>query len=87
MKTETIISGVISSHGVETAGICSRYTFLWNGNRCKQSSCIKIFPVLIQYFDWEKGGLQTEFVQSKPDETAQTVTHYVHGTLENNDLV
>jgi redox-sensitive bicupin YhaK (pirin superfamily) len=49
---------------------------------------LKIFPVLIQYLDWEKGELHSKLVdvESNPHETAQTVTYYVHGTLENKDL-
>ena len=44
---------------------------------------------MIQYFDWEKGGLQTKLldVQSKPNGTAQIIVHYVHSILESNDLV
>jgi hypothetical protein len=36
---------------------------------------LKIFPLLIQYFDLEKGGLQTKLldIQSKPNEIAQTI--------------
>ena len=50
---------------------------------------LKIFPLLIQYFDLEKGGLQTKLldIQSKPNEIAQTIAQYVHEILKYNDLV
>jgi hypothetical protein len=47
---------------------------------------LKIFQSWIQYFDREKGALQTKVlnVQSKPNKTTQTVAQDVHWTLCNN---
>lgn len=49
-RKQAILSGVISYDGVETEGVHCRYTFVLNGDRCKRLSCVKMFPVLIQYF-------------------------------------
>ena len=40
---------------------------------------VKIFPILISYFDYENGGLQIKLleVESKPSETAHTIAAYV----------
>lgn len=50
---------------------------------------MKLFPILIQYFDWEHGGIQSKLLdfQSKPNETAQTIADYVNSSLEKFDLV
>jgi hypothetical protein len=50
---------------------------------------LKIFPVLIQYFEKAKGRLQTKLlhVHRKPNETARTTAQYVQGTLQINYLV
>ncbi|CAM2108112.1 unnamed protein product [Caretta caretta] len=51
-------------------------------------SSVKIFPVIIQYFDWNNVGLQSKLikVQNTPNETADTIAHYVKETLEKNGL-
>jgi hypothetical protein len=50
---------------------------------------VKIFPILIQYFDYENGGLQIKLleVESKPNETAHAVAAYVSETLSNYGLL
>lgn len=45
---------------------------------------IKIFPVIIQYFDWKNGGLQWKLIELKntTNETRDTITNYVKEDLE-----
>jgi hypothetical protein len=50
---------------------------------------VKIFPILIHYFDYEYGGLQIKLleVESKPNATAQTIAAYVSETASNYGLL
>jgi hypothetical protein len=80
---------VISPHAIETVKAS-----MANTPSCgvvtdvRNHLALKVSPVLIQYFDWKKGRLQAKLdVQSKPNERAQTITQYVHGTIETNHLV
>ena len=40
---------------------------------------LKLFSVIIQYFDWRKGGLQSKLIEfiNKANETADTIATYV----------
>jgi len=42
-----------------------------------------VLPVVIQYFDWKNGGLQSKLieVQQPLNEEAETVAQYIKGTL------
>jgi hypothetical protein len=58
---------------------------LWSCHRCKQSQCCEGVPVVIQYFDWKNGGLQSEFIEvlQQLNRAAETVTQKIKGTPEN----
>ena len=45
---------------------------------------LKIFPIIIQYFDWRKGGLQSKLIEftNKANETADAIATYVKDNLE-----
>lgn len=47
---------------------------------------VKIFPLLIQYFDWknENDGVQSKLLEIKntPNESADTIAQYIKDTLE-----
>lgn len=49
---------------------------------------VKLFPIIIQYFDWKQGGVQTKLIEVKdtPNETATTIANYLMETLEKNNL-
>jgi hypothetical protein len=44
---------------------------------------VKVFPVVIHYFDWKNGGLQSKLteVQQQLNEAAETVALFITGTL------
>ena len=50
---------------------------------------VKLFPVVIQYFDWKSGGLTSKLieVQSTSNETADTIAQYLKETLEKNSFL
>ena len=50
---------------------------------------VKLFPVVIQHFDWKNGGLMSKLieVQSTPNETADTIAQHLKETLEKNGLL
>lgn len=42
-----------------------------------------IFPIIIPYFDWKKGAVQTKLIEVRnaPSETAETIAQYLTETL------
>ena len=50
---------------------------------------VKLFSVVIKYFDWKNGGLMSKLieVQSTPNETADTIVQQLKEALEKNDLL
>lgn len=48
----------------------------------------KIFPLLIQYFDWKNGAMQNKLfkVKNTPTESADTIAQYIKETLEKNGI-
>jgi hypothetical protein len=46
---------------------------------------VKVFPVVIQYFDWKNGGLQSELIEvlQQLNGAAETVAQKIKGTPEN----
>jgi hypothetical protein len=66
-----------------TASYCGVATDARNHN------AVKVFPVVIQYFDWKNGGSQSKLieVQQQSNEAAETVAQYIKGTPENHGLL
>ncbi|CAM2097290.1 unnamed protein product [Caretta caretta] len=90
-KIEAIVISVLALHSVDVV----LKTFEENdiaycgvATDGSNHSSVKIFPVIIQYFDWKNDGLQSKLieVQNTPNETANTIAHYVKETLEKNGL-
>lgn len=48
----------------------------------------KIFPIIIQFFDWKKGGVQSKVIEVKdtPNETADTIAQYLIDTLKKKPI-
>ena len=49
-------------------------------------NAVKVFPVVIQYFDWKNGSLQSKLIEvhQQSNEAAETVVQYIKGTAENH---
>lgn len=88
-KAEAIVNKVLGPHSVQAAlqnlegvscfGVCTDGSN--HGN-------LKIFPVVIQYFDYRQGGLQAKLLEltSIPDETSETISSLIIDTLTGLDI-
>jgi len=54
------------------------------GTYASSQNAVKVFPVVIQYFDWKNGVLQSKLieVQHQSTEAAETVAQYIKGNLK-----
>jgi hypothetical protein len=89
-KTEAIVNSVLAPHAVqEVIKSLQDIPFCGVSTDASNHGAVKIFPILIQYFDYENGGLQIKLleVESKPNETAHTIAAYVSETLSNYGLL
>jgi hypothetical protein len=59
---------------------------LWSCHRYKQSHCCEGVPVVIQYFDWKNGHLQSELIEvpQQSNRAAETIAQKIKGTPEND---
>ncbi len=83
------MNGVLAPHSVEVTrealkeiqycGICT------DGSNHGE---VKIFQIIIQYFDWKNGGEQTKLIEVKdtPNEKAETIANYLTETLAKNNV-
>lgn len=86
-KTEAIINSVLSPYAidvtVELIGGISCFGVATDGSN---HGSVKIFPILVQYFDVKSGGrgIQTKVVELKstPNERAETIASYIADTLK-----
>ncbi|CAM2113191.1 unnamed protein product [Caretta caretta] len=90
-KTEAIVISVLAPHSVDVVlKTFEENDIAYCGVATDGSNhgSVKIFPVIIQYFDWKNGGLQSKLieVQNIPNETANRIAHYIKETLEKNGL-
>jgi hypothetical protein len=88
-KTEAIVNSVLDPHAVQEVRSLQDIPFCGVSTDASNHGAVKIFPILIQYFDYENGGLQIKLleVKSKPNETAHTIAAYVSETLSNYGLL
>lgn len=74
-KTEAIVNAVIAPHSVDIAQkALEDIPYCGVSTDGSNHGAVKIFPLLIQYFDWKNGGVQSKLVEVKntPNETADT---------------
>ena len=87
-QAEATINSVIAARATENIMqvFKSDSVLLWNCHRCKQSQCCENVPVVIQYFDWKNGGLQSEVIDvlQQSNGAAETVAQKIKGTPEND---
>ena len=61
-----------------TVSCCGVATYVSSHN------AVKVFPVVIQNFDWKNDGLQSKLikVQQQSNEAAETIAQYIKGNLK-----
>ncbi|XP_076807661.1 uncharacterized protein LOC143450824 [Clavelina lepadiformis] len=86
-KTEKVVTSVLAQYSIDAVlksfeendiayfGVA---TYGSNHNE------LKVFPIIIQYFDWRKGGLQSKLIAN---ETADTIATNVKDALEKRMLL
>ena len=89
-KTEAIVTSVLAPYSIKSALSFEENDIAYCAVATDGSSHdgLKLFSVLVQYFDWKKGGIQSRLIQFKNrhNETADTIAGYVKETLEKSGL-
>lgn len=88
-KTEAIVNGVISPWVVKELTISLKnIDFVGVSTNASNHGSEKIFPIIIQYFDCENGGIQTKLldIHSTPNEASETIAEIIMATLQKYDL-
>ena len=91
-NTEKVVTCVLAQYSIDAVlksfeenGI-AYFGIAIDGNNHNE---LKLFPIIIQYFDWREGGLQSKLIEftNKANETADTISTYVNDTLEKRMLL
>ncbi|XP_042325766.1 SCAN domain-containing protein 3-like [Sceloporus undulatus] len=89
-KTETIINKILGPHSVDVT-IQSLKEISCFGVSIDDSNhlSLKVFPILIQFFDYKAGGIQSRVIELEaiPSETSDTVSSYISSTLKHFDIL
>ena len=91
-KTEKAVTSVLAQYSIDAVlksfeeNDIAYFGVATDGNNHNE---LKLFPIIIQYFDWRKGGLQSKLIEftNKANETADTIATYVKDTLEKRMLL
>lgn len=89
-KTESIINKVIGPHSLDVAMQCLKeISFFGVCTDASNHGSLKLFPILIQFFDYKLGGIQTKIVELKEtaNETSDTISSCISETLTRLDIV
>ena len=90
-KTAAIIKAVLAPHSTDVALKSlkeNEIAYCGIATDGSNHEALKLFPVIIQYFDWKYGGLQSKLIEFKntPNETADTIANYIKETLDKHGL-
>lgn len=89
-KTESIINNVFSPHAVDVImEEMSLLPYCGVSTDASNHGSIKMFPVLIQYFNWKNGGLQTKLIdlKSTKNETSETIARLLCDSLNKCNIL
>ncbi|XP_042311019.1 uncharacterized protein LOC121924036 [Sceloporus undulatus] len=88
-KTEAIINKILGPHSVDVTIQClkeiSCFGITTDGSN---HLSLKMFPILIQFFDYKAGGIQSRVIELKtiPNETSDAISSYISDTLRHLDI-
>lgn len=88
-KTEAIISGVFSPHSIDvTLKEISGTPFISVSTDGSNHGNIKLFPIVVQYFDLSKGGIQVRILDlyEVTNEKACTIAGIIENVLKEHNL-
>lgn len=88
-KVEAIVNNVIGPYTLElTLQGTNKVSFIGVATDASNHNAVKMFPVVIQYFDFKNGGIQTKLldIKSAPNETSETISDLILDVLRKNDL-
>ncbi|CAH0561716.1 unnamed protein product [Brassicogethes aeneus] len=88
-KVEAIVNGVLGPSTIKAiTNQISGISFIGVSTDASNHNAIKMFPILIQYFDFKKGGIQIKLIDicSSNNETSETVTDLLYSVLEKLEL-
>ena len=91
-KTEKVVTSVLAQYPIDAVlksfeeNDIAYFRVATDGSNYNE---LKLFPTIIQYFDWRKGSLQSKSIEftNKANETVDTIATYVKDTLENRMLL
>lgn len=89
-KTEAIVNQVVASHTITTIiETLSNISCLSVATDASNHGAEKLFPILIQYFNWSGNGIETKILelQSSPNETSLSIANLIYETLNTHQLI
>ena len=91
-KIEKIVTSVLAQYSIDAVLKSfeeNDITYFGVATDGSNHNELKLFPIIIQYFDWRKGGLQSKLIEltNKENETADTIATFVKDTLEKGMLL
>lgn len=88
-KAEAILKNVLAPYVLKNIlEDLSDIKYISASTDASNHGAIKLFPLLIQYFDYQKDGIQVSLIdiQSKQNETSETISNYVYDSLRDKNL-
>ena len=90
--TEKVVTNVLAQNSIDAVlksfeeNDIAHFSVATDGSNHTE---MKLFPIIIQYFNWRKDSLQSKLIEftNKANETADTIATYVKGTLEKRMLL
>ena len=90
-KTEKVVTNVLAQYSIDAVLKSFEDDIAYFGVATDDSNHneLKLFPIIVQYFNWRKDGLQLKLIEftNKANETADTIATYVNDTLEKRMLL
>lgn len=88
-KTEAIITNVIGPYSLQLLldTLRNKVSFYSVGTDASNHGALKLFPVVVQYFDPDRGiEVQLLELETCTNEKAVTISNYIYDTLKKNDI-
>ena len=91
-KTEKVATSVLAQYSIDVVLKSfeeNNIAYFGVATEGSNHNELKLFPIITQYFDWRKGGLQSKLIEctNKANETAETIAPYIKDTLDKRMLL